>query len=115
MDVKITDGDLELLPDGGYTPITGLEEAVQHVCMAMLTNRGEFRYDRAFGLDYDAFSPDEDNAAARLDMLLKEAAAHIGGVETEVLSYDAATSTASVKVSYHGRSAVTEVDISGNL
>ena len=115
MDVKITDGDIELLPDGAYMPISGLDEAIQHVRMAVLTNRGSFRYDRSFGLDFDAFSPEADDPAAQLDMLVKEAAADVGGVETEVLSYDAQTSTAQIKVSYRGSSAVTEVDFSGNI
>lgn len=115
MDVKITGGDIALKPCGDYAYIKGIDEAVQRVRIAALTNKGRFIYDRTLGVDYDAFSPEEEQAAGKLDMLIKEAAADIGGVETEVLSYDAQNAVISIKVSYNGESAVTEVDISGNI
>ncbi len=115
MDVKITNGDIDLRADGAYRVISGLAEAIQRVRMVILTNRGSFIYDRRLGTDYGAFSPSEALPAEKLDMLIKEAAADIGGVETEVVSYDSQTSVVAVRVTYHGASAVTEVDISGNL
>lgn len=113
MDVRITDGDIALLPSGDYERIGGLDESVQRVRMVVLTNRGEFIYNRSLGVDYDAFSADEADAVGRLDMLIKEAAADIGGVRTEVVAFDRETQTIDIKVTYNGRSAVTEVDISG--
>jgi len=113
MDVRITGGDIAILSDGDYASISGLDEAVQRVCMTMLTERGSFPYDRSLGVDYGAFGEDYDAPAARLDMLLKEAIADVGGVEAEVLSFTEASSIARIKVTYHGSSAVTEVDISG--
>ncbi len=115
MDVRITDGDIVPNDNGDYAYISGLDEAVQRVRMVVLTDKGSFLYDRNLGVNYDAFSPNDEDAAAKLDMLVKEAAVDIGGVETEVLSYDAQNAVAAVKVTYNGRSAVTEVNISGNL
>ena len=46
-------------------------------------------------------------------MLIKEATADIGGVRTEVVAFDKETMTIGIRVTYNGRSAVTEVDISG--
>lgn len=113
MDVRINDGDLALLPNGDYERIGGIDEAVQRVRMVVMTNRGEFIYNRSLGVDYDAFSLIEEDAVGRLDMLIKEAAADIGGVRTEVVAFDKETMTIGIRVTYNGRSAVTEVDISG--
>lgn len=114
MDVKIENGDIALMTNGDYKMIGDLDEAVQRVRMVMLTDRGTFVFDRTLGVDYDAFSPEEDDPAGKLDMLVKEAAADIDA-DVEVLSYDAQNAAAQVKVTYHGRTVVTEVDISGNI
>lgn len=113
MDVRIEDGDISLLAGGDYERIGGIDEAVQRVRMAALTNRGAFIYNRSLGVDYDAFLHDGADAVGRLDMLIKEATADIGGVRTEVVAFDEDTMTIDIKVTYNGRSAVTEVDISG--
>ena len=115
MDAKIENGDIALKPDGEYVTVSGIEEAVQRVRIAALTNRGSFCYDRSLGVDYDAFSAGESDPVGRLDMLIKEGCAAIAGVDVEVTAYDAQTSTVSVRVTYNGRTAVTEVDISGIL
>lgn len=115
MDVKITGGDIVLDSCGSYVYISGLDEAVQQVRMIALTSRGSFLYDRSLGMEYDAFSGEETDPVGKLDMLLKEAAAGLSGVDTEVLSYDPETDIMTIKVTYYGRSAVTEVDISGNI
>jgi len=115
MDVRITDGDIAMASNGGVEYIGSLDEAVQRVRFVALTARGRFIYDRDLGVDYDALSAEDCVTADRLDMLLKEAAAPIGGVETEVLSYDANSSIMQIRVTHNGRSAVTEVDISGNI
>lgn len=115
MDAKIKDGDIMLRANGDYAAVSELDEAIQRVRTVALTDRGSFIYDRSLGVDYDAFSSDDEDPAAKLDMLFKEAAAGIGGVEIEVLSYDPASATVAIKVNYHGKSAVTEVDISGNI
>lgn len=113
MDVKIVDGDITMQANGDLMYIDGLDEAVQRVKMVVMTDKGTFLYDRNLGVDYDAFSDEEEDPVGKLDMLIKEAVADIGGVETKVLSYDAAT--VRIKVIYNGKAAVTEVDISGNI
>lgn len=111
MDIRIENGDIVLNANGDYARIDDLDEAVQQVRAVVLTERGSFVYDRGFGVDYDAF--DETHDAARLDMLIREATADIAGVETEVLSYDAERRIVRLKVYYLGRSAETEVNLSG--
>lgn len=113
MDVRINNGDIALRLNGDFEMISGLDEAVQLVRTVALVKRGDFQYDRSLGVDYNAFSPDADNAADRLDMLVKEGVADIGGVDAQVISYDAENAVAGIKVTFRGRSAVTEVDISG--
>ena len=115
MDAKITDGDIALKLNGDFDTVIGLDEAVQRVRLAVLTKRGGFLYDRSLGVDYDAFSQNDADPAGRLDMLIKEGAAGLGGVDTEVMSFDAQTAVVRIKVTYNGSSAVTEVDISGIL
>lgn len=113
MDAKIENGDIALRPNGDYEMIGGLDEAVQHVRTVALISRGDFVYHRGLGVDYNAFAPDADNAADQLDMLIKEAVADLCGVDAQVLSYDAENALAVIKVTFRGKSAVTEVDISG--
>lgn len=113
MDVRINNGDIALRLNGDFERISGLDEAVQRVRMIALVSRGDFVYDRGFGVAYNAFSPDADNAADQLDMLIREGCADVGGVDTEVVSYDAGSAIVGIKVTYRGKSAVTEVDISG--
>lgn len=113
MDAKISGGDIALKLNGDFDTVSGLDEAVQRVRMVASTGRGSFPYNRLLGVDYDAFLPAEQNPAAKLDMLIKEGIADVGGVDAEVISYDAENNSVSIKVTYRGRSAVTEVDISG--
>ena len=115
MDAKIINGDIAVKSNGDYDTVSDLEEAVQRVRMVMMTDRGAFRYARGLGVDYDAFSVEEADPVAKLDLLLKEGIADIGGVDAEVLHYDPQTAAVGVRVSYHGRTAETEVDISGNI
>ena len=115
MDARIENGDIALRLNGDYDTVSGLDEAVQRVRMVMMTNRGTFLYRRGLGVDYDAFSPQEENPVGKLDMLIKEAIAGIDGVDAEALRYDAQNAIVGVRVTYNGRAAETEVDISGNL
>ncbi len=115
MDVRISNGDVAMKPNGDYAYLSGIDEAVQRVRMVAMTHRGAFVYDRGLGVDYDAFSVSEENPVGKLDMLIKEGIAGIGGVDAEVIAYDAQTSAVTVQVKYNGRTAVTEVDISGNI
>ena len=115
MDAKIENGDLVMTVNGGYAAVGGIDEAVQRVRLVMMTNRGAFLYDRRLGVDYDAFSPDEDDPVGKLDMLVKEGIADLGGVDAQVTGYDAQHAVVTVRVTYNGRAAVTEVDISGNI
>ena len=113
MDIRIENGDIVLNANGDYARIDGIEEAVQRVRIAAMTDRGTFIYNRSLGIDRDAFSAIAENAAAQLDMLIREATADMDGVECEVISYDAENHNIVIKVSYRGRSAVTEVNVSG--
>ena len=98
---------------GNYVRLGDLDARFQRAVIAMTVRHGTFIYNRSLGVDYDAFSHDEADAVGRLDMLIKEATADIGGVRTEVVAFDEDTMTIDIKVTYNGSSAVTEVDISG--
>lgn len=115
MDTRIIDGDIAVKSNGDYAYISGLEEAVQQVRLIALTARGSFLYDRALGVDYDALGEDETDPVGKLDMLIREATSGMIGVETEALSYDVQAHIMTVKVTYYGKTAVTEVNISGIL
>lgn len=115
MDIKIINGDIPALSVGGDCYISGIYEAVQRVRITALTEKGKFRYDRELGVDYGTLSTGDPLFVEKLDMLIKEACCDIGDTEVDVLSCPAASRVASIRVTYKGSPAVTEVDLSGIL
>lgn len=115
MDIRIKDGDIVLLPTGDYERITGIDEAVQRVCMETATRRGAFIYDRGFGTDYTALAADDELLRDKLDMLIKAACVGFADTEAEVQDYDPATKVVTIKITYKDEERTTEVDLSGSI
>lgn len=115
MDVRLLDGDIEMVSSGNYRYITGLEEAVQRVRISALTVKGDFVYDRELGTDYRGLSADDALLVEKLDMLIKESCADIHDTEVEVLSCDRDTLLAVIRVSRQNEETTMEVDLSGIL
>ena len=115
MDVLLKNGDIANLSAGGYTYISGIDEAVQRVRISVLTAKGEFMYDRDLGTDYSGLESTVPLLTEKLDMLIKEACCDIGDTEVRVLSINRETLTAVIEVLYRNEKTITEVDLSGLL
>lgn len=113
MDVKITNGDIEMTASGDYRYITGIEEAVQRVRLSALTVKGDFIFDRELGTDYSGLSSDDDMLCEKLELLLKESCADIHDTAVEVISCDKSSMVAVLKVIFRDCETTTEVDLSG--
>ena len=115
MDVLLKNGDIAALASGGYTYISGVDEAVQRVLISVLTPAGEFIYDRELGTDYSGLSEDDELLTEKLDMLIQEACCDISDTQVKVLSCDRESLTAVIRVIYRNSKTTTEVDLSGIL
>ena len=115
MDVRLSNGDVYTSSGGGTVYISGLEEAVQRVMLAVSTQKGSFRYDRSFGTDYSELSAGDVMLKEKLDMRVKEATAGIEGTDVEALSVDAVNKTAQIRITHGGGAAVTAVDLNGYI
>ncbi|MBQ6413262.1 MAG: hypothetical protein IJI19_07280 [Ruminococcus sp.] len=113
MNVKITNGDIEMVTSGDYRYITGIEEAVQRVRISALTVKGDFVFDRELGTDYSGLSSDDDMLCEKLELLLKESCADIHDTAVEVVSCDKNSMVAVLRVIFRNRETTTEVDLSG--
>ena len=114
MDVRLGNGDVYLNAEGKTEYLCAADEAAQRALIAASVTKGSFRYDRSLGADYAAVG-DTAMLTEKLDMLIREAAAGVGGAEVTVTGFDAERGIASLRVTHAGETITTEVDIHGNL
>lgn len=113
MDVKVHDGDINVTSSGDYVYITGLQEAVQRVRIAVTTVKGSFVYDRDLGTDYSGLRIDDPLLPEKLELLWQEACADIGDTTVELAAWRPNTVTAELRIGYLDQKVMTEVDLSG--
>ncbi|MBQ9680454.1 MAG: hypothetical protein IJV48_07230 [Ruminococcus sp.] len=111
MDIRLSDGDIALTPAGDCEYISGIDEAVQRVRIAVLTKKGSFLYDRELGTDYSGLSRDDSMLREKLDMRVKESCADIDGVQVAAVRLGYNRQHAIITVKYQNEESYTEVDL----
>ncbi len=112
MDVKIKDGDTKLSVAGTTEYVDDFEEILQRILLSLKTHRGDFVYDKKFGLR--GLTPTRDERELKNnEVLINEAVAHIDGVSIKLLSSVKGTEGIDLKltVNYKGKSLMKEVTV----
>lgn len=77
MDIKIKDGDISVFESGVPEYVSGFEQAVQQINLALKIPRGSFVYNREIGFLSD-FDFTESGAEKKIEALLNESLIHNG-------------------------------------
>ena len=115
MDVRLSGGDIRLTGSGAQELVSGAREAAQRVMIAASVRKGSFVYDRSLGTDYAALDANDPLLLAKLELLLREAAANVAGVQVTLADFDEISRTAVLEISSRGGTVTTEVDLNGYI
>lgn len=77
MDIKIENEDIVLNENGSPVTVSGIEQAVQQVNIALKARAESFVYDRKMGIK-DSFDFSENNVEKKIEALLNECLVHTG-------------------------------------
>lgn len=72
MDIKIENGDTIISESGIPEMVSGIEEAIQKVNLAIKIRKGKFIYDRNIGTQIDSVIFEDKNASETVEMMLNE-------------------------------------------
>lgn len=73
MDIKLKDGDILSQPNGYYTYISGIEDALQKVSLAVKIPKGSFIYNKELGSGLYSINAEDSLAVEKAQILLDEA------------------------------------------
>lgn len=115
MDIKIKDSDIYLTSSMNTVYIDGIDEIVQRVQIACTAKKGEFAYDRDFGIDLSDIDFESEMLEDILQLRIDEATLDIKNAQITLKSVDKTQDPVmmTLEIEYMGKTRETEVAING--
>lgn len=87
MDIKLTNGDIDITLSGDYCFVNALDEALQRAVLCAQIKKGSFIYNKDLGTELRAVDPNSPIAVQTANMILSEALMGMSEFDVKVSSF----------------------------